>query len=62
MLVSAVGLGKNFGLTIVAEGVETQDEWDLIEELGVDVVQGYFVAKPMPGAEIAEWIKNYQNA
>ena len=62
MLVSSVGLGKDLGLTIVAEGVETQEEWDLVASLGVDVVQGYFVAKPMPGEEIAAWIENYRSA
>lgn len=59
MLVSSVNLGKDLGLTTVAEGVETQEEWDLIASLGVDVVQGYFVAKPMPGEEIAAWIEGY---
>ncbi len=62
MLVSSVGLGKDLGLTIVAEGVETQEEWDLVAALGVDVVQGYFVAKPMPGEDIAAWIEEYQSA
>lgn len=55
MLISSIGLGKDLGLTIVAEGVETQEEWDLVAALGVDIVQGYFVAKPMPGEEIAAW-------
>jgi hypothetical protein len=47
---------------IVAEGVETQEEWDLVAALGVDIVQGYFVAKPMPGEEIAAWMEGYQSA
>lgn len=61
MLISSVGLGKELGLTIVAEGVETQEEWDLVASLGVDVVQGYFIAKPMPGDEIPNWIAKYQS-
>ncbi len=48
MLISAVRLGKDLDLTVVAEGVETQAEWDLAASLGVDVVQGYYVSKPMP--------------
>ncbi len=40
MLVSSVGLGQNLGLPVVAKGVETQAEWDLVGSLGVDVVQG----------------------
>jgi len=62
MLVSSVGLGKDLGLTTVAEGVETQEEWDLVAALGDDVVQGYFVAKPMSGEAIAGWIEDYRSA
>lgn len=62
MLVSSIGLGKELGLSVVAEGVETQAEWDLVASLGVDIVQGYLVAKPMPGEEIAAWIENFHSA
>ncbi len=60
MLVSCVGLGKDLKLPVVAEGVETQTEWDLVASLGVDVVQGYFVAKPMPAEAIEDWIGNWR--
>lgn len=62
MLVSSVGLGRDLELSVVAEGVETQAEWDLVASLGVDVVQGYFVAKPMPAEAIEDWIGDYRNA
>ncbi len=62
MLVSSVSLGKNLALSVVAEGVETQIEWDLVASLGVDVVQGYFVAKPMPAEAIEDWIGGWQGA
>ena len=61
-MVPSGGLAKDLGLGVVAEGVETQEEWDLVAALDVDIVQGYFVAKPMPGEEIAAWIENYQSA
>jgi EAL domain-containing protein (putative c-di-GMP-specific phosphodiesterase class I) len=35
----------------VAEGVETQHDWDLLRELGCNLAQGYFIAKPMPAEE-----------
>jgi EAL domain-containing protein (putative c-di-GMP-specific phosphodiesterase class I)/CheY-like chemotaxis protein len=57
MLESSVSLAKKLGLSTVAEGVETQAEWDLIAELGVDVVQGYFIAKPMPSDELLAWAR-----
>ena len=60
MLVSSVGLGKDLELLVIAEGVETQTEWDLVASLGVDVVQGYFVARPMPAEAIEDWIGNWR--
>ena len=53
-------LAKKLNMTIVAEGVETQEDWDLVTELGCDQVQGYFVAKPMPIDELCLWLRNWQ--
>ena len=55
ILESAVDLAKKLNMSIVAEGVEKREDWDLVAELGCDLVQGYFVAKPMPGDEISGW-------
>ena len=59
ILESTVDLAKKLNMSIVAEGVENQDDWDLVAELGIDLVQGYFVAKLMPadefGERAAEW-------
>ena len=41
------GLGKNLKLKIIAEGVEDAKEAALLRDLGCDLVQGYFFAKPM---------------
>ncbi|RKZ36433.1 MAG: hypothetical protein DRQ37_04145, partial [Gammaproteobacteria bacterium] len=60
ILESSISLGKKLDMSIVAEGAETQEEWDLVAELGVDLVQGYFVAKPMPGEEIAPWVEKWE--
>lgn len=57
MLESSVDLARRLGLSTVAEGVETQAEWDIVAELGVDVVQGYFIARPMPADELLEWAR-----
>ena len=58
MLESSVELARRLGLGIVAEGVETQEEWDIVEKLGVDVVQGYFIAKPMPADDLLAWARD----
>ena len=44
------------GLTVVAEGVETQEMWDRLRALGVQEAQGYFVARPLPAAAVPVWL------
>jgi EAL domain-containing protein (putative c-di-GMP-specific phosphodiesterase class I) len=55
ILEASIHLGKKLAMSIVAEGVETREDWDLVAELGCDIVQGYFVARPMPAGEVADW-------
>jgi EAL domain-containing protein (putative c-di-GMP-specific phosphodiesterase class I) len=43
-----LALARSFELTVVAEGVETQEELRLLTELGCEQVQGFLLAKPMP--------------
>ena len=59
ILTSCINLGKTLNMSIVAEGVETQADWDMVKSLDCDIVQGYFIAKPMPCDEIIPWIKAY---
>jgi len=59
ILESSVDLAKKLNMSIVAEGVETQEDWDLIAELGCDQVQGYFIAKPMPFDELKTWLRQW---
>ena len=51
-----VSMGHALGMEVVAEGVETQEQLDLIIKLGCDEVQGYFFARPMPAAEAGSWM------
>jgi EAL domain-containing protein (putative c-di-GMP-specific phosphodiesterase class I) len=52
-------MGKKLGMTVVTEGVETFEEWDMAAALGADEVQGYLIAKPMPGVKMPEWIAHW---
>ena len=52
---STVGLGHNLGLSIVAEGVEDESSLTFLREIGCDIAQGFFIAKPMPADSVAEW-------
>ena len=55
ILESSVSLGRKLGLSIVAEGVEDQADWDQVAALSCDMVQGYFVSKPLPAEQFIEW-------
>ncbi|MDD5366139.1 MAG: EAL domain-containing response regulator [Gallionellaceae bacterium] len=59
ILESTVDLAKKLNMTVVAEGVETRADWDLVVALGCDLAQGYFIAKPMPGADLPFWLKTW---
>ncbi|MBL3591628.1 MAG: EAL domain-containing response regulator [gamma proteobacterium endosymbiont of Lamellibrachia anaximandri] len=52
-------LGHELGMKVVAEGIENQETWDLLSDLGCDVAQGYFIAKPMPGGQLPDWVRNH---
>jgi EAL domain-containing protein (putative c-di-GMP-specific phosphodiesterase class I) len=49
---TAIDLGHNLGLTVVAEGVEEIEHADALRDLGCDVAQGYHFARPMPEADV----------
>ncbi len=50
-------LARGLGISIIAEGAETEAELDLLQSLGCDQVQGYSIAFPMPGAQTLEWLQ-----
>ena len=49
-------MAKDLHLTSVAEGIETQEMWDALKALGCDRGQGYFLGRPMPGAQLKDWV------
>jgi len=57
---ASLGLAKQLGMEVVAEGVEDQDDWKLVRSTGCDLAQGYFIARPMPASDFPEWIKSWQ--
>jgi diguanylate cyclase (GGDEF)-like protein len=54
---STVELGHALGLTVVAEGVETQEQHDVVQALGCDVLQGYFISPPITSAGLLAWLR-----
>jgi len=55
ILASSLDMAKKLKLKAVAEGVETRAHWNLLQSLGCDVAQGYFIAKPMEAAAFRAW-------
>jgi diguanylate cyclase (GGDEF)-like protein len=47
ILRSIIGLGKELGVTVIAEGVETEQQFKVLKELGCQQVQGYLLARPV---------------
>ena len=56
-----VALGKALNLGVVAEGIETDLQFAHVRRLGCDVVQGYFIAKPMRGSHLIRWCQGYES-
>jgi diguanylate cyclase (GGDEF)-like protein len=54
---SVVDLGQALNMTITAEGVETRQQLDLIQVIGCDQAQGYFISRPMPAQQIPEFLE-----
>jgi len=54
---STVDLAKRLGLRTIAEGVETVAELRALASMGCDEIQGYYLAKPMPSAEVITWVE-----
>jgi EAL domain-containing protein (putative c-di-GMP-specific phosphodiesterase class I) len=53
---STIGLGHALNLKVVAEGIESASSWDVLPNLGCDLIQGYFVSKPLPAQEFTAWM------
>jgi diguanylate cyclase (GGDEF)-like protein len=55
IVAAVLGLGATFGIDVVVEGVEDADAYEALARAGCDLVQGYHVARPMPGDELPAW-------
>ncbi len=58
---ASLGLAKELGMEVVAEGVEDQADWDFLQKTGCDLAQGYFIARPMPGEDVLAWVKGWRD-
>ena len=51
---STIDLARNLGLTVVAEGIETEAVMEHLEALGAETGQGFLIARPLPAEELTE--------
>ena len=58
LVASSIALAHSLGLRMVAEGVETHAVYAELVRLGCDQAQGYFISKPVPAAELVQWLRN----
>src|SRR3954452_2941678 len=55
---SSIALGRNLGLRVVAEGVETDEVMGELRQLGCDVAQGFHVSRPVPARAFEDWLRD----
>lgn len=52
ILEGGVRMAQKLGLTTVAEGVEDEEDWQVVQELGCDMVQGYLISEPLTAPDL----------
>ncbi|MCW5623361.1 MAG: EAL domain-containing response regulator [Burkholderiales bacterium] len=57
ILEGSIGIAKRMSMQSVAEGVETEDDWHLLREIGCDLAQGYFIGRPMDVTQVPVWLE-----
>ncbi len=57
-----VDLGRSVGFKLIAEGVETVEQLRLVQNLGCDLIQGYYYSKPVAGANVPDLIARINDA
>ncbi|WP_255487235.1 EAL domain-containing protein [Oceanospirillum sediminis] len=62
ILEGIMGLAGAFGRSVIAEGVETDEQGELLIQLGCEQGQGYGIARPLPEDQFLEWLDNWRPA
>lgn len=57
ILGNTLELARQLKMLSIVEGVENQEEFELLSRLGADLIQGYYIARPMPGEELPRWLQ-----
>jgi EAL domain-containing protein (putative c-di-GMP-specific phosphodiesterase class I)/AmiR/NasT family two-component response regulator len=57
---ASLELARKLNLSVVAEGVESVEEWQMLAELGCTYAQGYLISRPVPGDQLADVIARWR--
>jgi EAL domain-containing protein (putative c-di-GMP-specific phosphodiesterase class I) len=49
-------------MKVIAEGVETEEAWSELAELGCDIAQGYLMTRPMPAESLELWLASWSRS
>jgi EAL domain-containing protein (putative c-di-GMP-specific phosphodiesterase class I) len=53
---STIDIARHLGLSVVAEGVETEETLDALCDLHCDIAQGFLLSRPMPAGQVGDWL------
>lgn len=57
---ASLGLANQLGFEAVAEGVEDQEDWDLVQRTGCSLAQGYFIGRPVPAERLPDLLAAWE--
>lgn len=57
LLEAIISIGQSLNLIVIAEGVETKEQFELLRAINCPVIQGYYFSRPIPAEEIAAWMQ-----
>lgn len=55
-----INMGRTLNRKVIAEGVETQEQLDILKEYDCDEIQGFFFSRPLAAADFTQFIRNFQ--
>jgi EAL domain-containing protein (putative c-di-GMP-specific phosphodiesterase class I) len=53
-----IAMGHSLGITVVAEGIESEGQYNLLRERGCDIAQGFWLGRPMAQTEFMLWLRD----